>query len=179
HEPKRVIFLGPNHFQNVDYFPTLKIPENDPNIVLSFHFYIPHLVTHYKASWSNIRDYNGPVQYPGIPIAPDDTVGYDLKLRSILEHYMHEYMDRNYLEKRLQPALVKAKATNRQLYCGEFGCLPNVSEAARNTWFKDLISLLEENNIAWSIWDFKSSGFGVFRAEDWSFAIPREILFLE
>ncbi|MCB0664211.1 MAG: cellulase family glycosylhydrolase [Saprospiraceae bacterium] len=178
-EPDRVIFIGPNHFQNVDYFPSLKIPEGDPNIVLSFHFYIPHVITHYKAPWTNIKDYTGPVQYPGIPIDPQDTVGYDEHLRAILGRYTTERIDRDYLERRIQPAIDKARELKLQLYCGEFGCLPNVSTESRNQWYRDIISILEKYNIAWSAWDFKSSGFGVFNPDDLKLAIPEDILFMK
>lgn len=178
-ESDRVIFLGPNHFQNVDYFPTLTIPEDDPNIVLSFHFYIPHIVTHYKASWSNIKNYTGPVRYPGIPIDPKDTAGYDLQLREILGHYTTEMMDKNYLEERLKPALLKSKELNLQLYCGEFGCLPNVSSEARIQWYSDIIGLLEKYEIAWSAWDFKSRGFGVFNPDNLQLALPADVLFMK
>lgn len=178
-EQARVIFIGPNHFQNVDYFPSLRIPENDPNIVLSFHFYIPHIVTHYKAPWTDIKDYTGPVTYPGIPVRPLDTVGYSEDLRRILSRFTSEVMDREYLEKRIQPAIDKARELNMQLYCGEFGCLPNVGEQARNEWYRDIISILEKYRIAWSAWDFKSRGFGVFNPDDLSLAIPGDILFMK
>jgi endoglucanase len=57
-EPERTIVIGSNRWQSVDTFDELKVPENDPNILLSFHFYEPFLLTHWKASWTNLRNYN-------------------------------------------------------------------------------------------------------------------------
>ena len=48
-EPERVIVIGSNRWQSVETFNALKVPENDKNIILSFHFYKPFLFSHYKA----------------------------------------------------------------------------------------------------------------------------------
>ena len=77
----------------------------------------------------------------------------------------------------MQPALEKARALQLQLYCGEFGCLPNVSVESRNQWYRDVIGIFEKYNIAWSAWDFKSRGFGVFNPDNMKLVIPEGILF--
>ncbi|MBK8506452.1 MAG: cellulase family glycosylhydrolase [Saprospiraceae bacterium] len=177
-EPNRIIFIGPNRWQNADYFPYLTIPKDDPNIVLSFHFYHPHIITHYKASWTNIKDYQGPVKYPGIPVAAKDTVGLPKNVRDQIRPYTREVIDKSYLENKIKPALDKARELNLQLYCGEFGCLNTVAASMRDQWYHDLISLLELHQIAWTAWDFKSGGFGVFNANDYSLTIPQDILFM-
>ena len=54
-EPERTIVIGSNKWQQVQTFDVLKVPENDKNILLSFHFYEPFLLTHWHASWTNQR----------------------------------------------------------------------------------------------------------------------------
>ena len=61
-EPKRVIVVGSNKWQSADTFDQLKVPEGDPNILLSFHFYEPFSLTHHTAGWTSIGGYKGPVK---------------------------------------------------------------------------------------------------------------------
>ncbi len=58
-----------------------------------------------------------------------------------------------------------AKEYNLPLYCGEWGCLRTVPDAARLQWYRDVKSVLEENNIAWATWDYKG-GFGIINKEN-------------
>jgi len=71
-EPERTIVLGSNSWQSYATVRSLRVPENDPNIILSFHYYEPFLLTHYKAPWSHMKDINVPVHYPGQVIADAD-----------------------------------------------------------------------------------------------------------
>jgi endoglucanase len=54
-----------------------------------------------------------------------------------------------------------AKSKNLQFYCGEFGCLPTVDRKDRLAFYADMISALEENNIAWCNWEYKGD-FGIY-----------------
>ncbi|MFW5656573.1 MAG: glycoside hydrolase family 5 protein, partial [Bacteroidota bacterium] len=75
-EPNRKIVIGSNRWQSVDTFHELKVPEGDKNIILSFHYYSPFLLTHHQASWTYIKDYEGPVHYPGKTVKEEDLEGY-------------------------------------------------------------------------------------------------------
>ncbi len=181
-ERNRVIFIGPNRWQQPKYFEFLEIPENDPNIVLSFHFYTPHPVTHYTASWDIMKNYRGPVHYPGIPIEPTDTIGLAQETRDQIKNYTTTYYDKDVLEQIILLGVAKAKELNLQLYCGEFGSYDPAPDEIRYRWFHDVISLFDTHDIAWSAWDLKSNGFGIFTAEDLSkskptFKVPRRLLF--
>ena len=72
-EPKRKILIGSNRWQSTETFGDLKLPKGDPHLIVSFHCYTPFLVTHYKASWTEIADYRGPINYPGWS-TPQDSV---------------------------------------------------------------------------------------------------------
>lgn len=178
-EQERVIFIGSNRWQQAATFPDLRVPENDPNIVLSFHFYSPHVFTHYKASWDNIRHYTGPVHYPGTTVAPEDTIELTAKVKDIVRHYASESLNKAKLEEMMQPAIQKADSLGLQLYCGEFGCLKTVPDDARQRWFTDIFQIFEENNIAWTNWDYKSGQFGMFNPEDLSLELEEEIVFVD
>jgi endoglucanase len=176
-EPDRIIFIGPNRWQKSAYFPFLTIPENDPNIVLSFHFYTPPIITHYKASWHQVGDYEGPIHYPGVSINPQDTAQLPEDVRHTIRRFTTDYMGIDQLEDTMRFALQKRLDLGLQLYCGEFGCLNTVPAPIRNQWYADMFTLFEKHDIAWSAWDFKSNGFGVFDPRDYRLNIPRELMF--
>ncbi|SFZ95041.1 endoglucanase [Flaviramulus basaltis] len=157
-EPFRTIVLGSNKWQSVDTFQNLKIPEEDSNIILSFHFYSPHVFTHYKAPWSKIGFYNGPIKYPGISINKEDLKEYTKEQISLLEDNVSYSKD--FFQDKMQSAIQIAKEYNLQLYCGEFGCFPSTPNKDRMQWYSDIISVFNENNIAWANWDYQG-GFGI------------------
>lgn len=39
--------------------------EREPNIILSFHYYNPMLLTHHGAFWTPVGRYKGDITYPG------------------------------------------------------------------------------------------------------------------
>lgn len=158
-EPKRIIVIGSNRWQSANTFDQLYVPENDPNIILSFHMYEPFLLTHHTASWTGIKDYKGPVNYPGTIVKKEDVQQLPDSLQEIVLRNKISYnIDsiRNHFKK---PVAI-AKKYNLPLYCGEWGCLNTVPDEARLRWFRDMRTVLEENNIGWATWDYKGS-FGI------------------
>ncbi len=158
-EPARIIVIGSNRWQSANTFDQLSVPENDPNIILSFHMYEPFLLTHHTASWTRIKDYKGPVNYPGVIVKKEDLQGLpDTLLAEVLRNKNSYNIDsiRNHFRK----PIAVAKKYNLPLYCGEWGCLNTVPDEARLQWFRDMTIVLGENNIGWATWDYKGS-FGI------------------
>ncbi|MCK4922271.1 MAG: glycoside hydrolase family 5 protein [Bacteroidales bacterium] len=158
-EPKRKIVIGSNRWQSVNTFDDLVIPENDKNIILSFHFYHPFAFTHHMARWTFIKDYNGPVHYPGVIIAEEDLAVLPEELANIMKGQAVSYT-RDSMISDIQKPLKFALEHNLPLYCGEFGCLPTVESEDMLLWYSDIIAILEENDISWANWDYKGS-FGI------------------
>jgi endoglucanase len=158
-EPSRKIVIGSNRWQNPDTFDQLYVPENDKNIILSFHMYEPFLLTHHTASWTGIKDYKGPVNYPGMIVKEEDIIGLADSLRTVISKNRKQY-DIDSIRRHFDKPIAIAKKYNLPLYCGEWGCLSTVPDAARFQWYKDVKSVLEENNIGWATWDYKG-GFGI------------------
>lgn len=158
-EPERKIVVGSNRWQSVNTFPDLVIPEDDPHIILSFHFYEPFLLTHHKASWTHIRDYDGPVNYPGLSVDPVNLEGLPEDLVRTIGNHNHVYTQES-MEEMIGIPLQYARERNLPLYCGEWGCLPTVPQEMRLQWYADLREILEKHEIAWANWDYKG-GFGV------------------
>ena len=162
-EPQRVLLIGSNRWQTPGTFPLLKIPANDPNIILSVHTYSPLFFTHHLASWVPFKIYKGPVHYPGQIVTDGDYHAFVQK-DSVLVQLMknsREVWNKQKLAEELLPAIKRAKEFGLQLYCGEFGCLPHVNRNDRLTYYRDLISVFDENQIAYCNWEYKGD-FGIY-----------------
>jgi endoglucanase len=158
-EPERKVVIGSNRWQSVDTFDDLRVPENDPHIILSFHFYTPFIVTHYTASWTGIAEYEGSVKYPGLTLEDEDLVGLEGELYERIKNEQKFYT-RDSLEALMAPPIRKAARYGLPLYCGEWGALPTINEESRMNWYRDMRFILEKNGIAWANWDYKG-GFGI------------------
>ena len=71
-EPQRTLVIGSNRWQGHETMKYLKVPEGDKNIVLSFHYYNPMLLTHYGAWWTPLGKYKGKIHYPGVLVSKED-----------------------------------------------------------------------------------------------------------
>lgn len=154
-EPLRTIVIGSNRWQMVYTFPELKIPENDTNLILSFHFYEPFIISHYQVWWNALKDFDGAIQYPGLIADSSDFSKYPLATQEILKEQNGIY-NKEIMTKKISVAIDYAKKRNLKLYCGEFGCYPSTSLELRKLIYRDWIAMFEENNIAWTHWNYKN-----------------------
>jgi len=151
-EPTRIIVIGSNRWQSANTFDQLYVPANDKNIILSFHMYEPMLLTHHTASWTGIKDYKGPVNYPGIIVKEEDLNGLPDSVKNEVLKNKNSY-NIDSIRQHFKKPIAIAKKYNLRLDCGEWGCLSTVPPDARARWFRDMVTVLEENNIGWSTWD--------------------------
>jgi endoglucanase len=158
-EPQRVLVFGSNRWQSVTTFDSLRVPENDKNILLSFHFYEPFLLTHHQASWTDIKDYKGPVYYPGVSVPEEEIKKLSPDLQAKLAVHNKEFNQNSMIDMLRQP-LAKAKKYGLPLYCGEWGCYPTTPDSTRMQWYRDLRAVFDVYGIAWATWDYKG-GFGI------------------
>jgi len=156
-EPRRTIIMGSNRWQSFSTVKDLRVPENDPNIIISFHYYEPFLLTHYKASWTNNKDITVPVHYPGQLIADTDMDAAGNYAEAGKKVYNIDVIENDFMQ-----AVEVAKKHNLKLYCGEYGCISGAPEEDRIRWYKDMYTLFERHGIARANWDYKG-GFGIIR----------------
>jgi endoglucanase len=157
-EPSRYLVIGSDMWQSVNTFQYLEVPA-DPYCILSFHYYDPLIVTHYRAPWTEFKHYTGPVAYPG-EVLGDAAFGRELarieknadRLNSLCG-----YWDKARIEKDILQAVQIAKDRNLELYCGEFGVFPNfVDKEIRLNWYRDVISILRAHGISYAHWNYKT-----------------------
>jgi len=65
--PDRTLIIGPGNWNGIESLNTLKLPENDRNIIVTVHFYHPMRFTHQGASWaSDYKNLSG-IKWTGTP----------------------------------------------------------------------------------------------------------------
>ncbi|WP_026462429.1 glycoside hydrolase family 5 protein [Adhaeribacter aquaticus] len=163
-EPNRIIVVGSNRWQSHEEFDKLRLPANDKNILLSFHYYLPFLLTHHQASWTKTAKYKGPVHYPGRTLTDAEIAAIPADIASTIINYEKSDIRGTYNPEKLnqdfQKPLAFARKYGLKLYCGEWGALSTAPKADRLRWYQDMRIVLEKNGIAWANWDYKGSGFG-------------------
>jgi len=153
-EPNRVIIAGSNLYESYSTLLQLKVPAGEKRVILSFHYYNPIYFTHYGVSGTRYKDYSGPVHYPGATITEKELNEQPATIRNLLPGSTQEYND-DVIKEQMDLAVKAARKIKLSLYCGEFGCVNTVSRKDRIRWFKDMVSVMEKNGIAWTLWDYK------------------------
>ncbi len=162
-DTQHTIIVGPaswNSYNNLDNMPEYE----DNNLIYTFHFYDPFLFTHQGASWTDpsmesLAGVPFPYNAGSMPACPGDLVG--TWVQSALNGYSQEGTVERVKE--LIDIAVDFKNTRDvPVFCGEFGVyIPNSPRQDRINWYDTVRSYLEENDIAWTIWDYTGS-FGIF-----------------
>ncbi|MGC9520978.1 MAG: glycoside hydrolase family 5 protein [Anaerolineae bacterium] len=179
-EPERTIVLGSNWFNQCHTFMELYVPEDDDTI-LTFHYYEPMFVTHYTAPWWAVGGtYTGPIHYPGRPLADEDLEGLGDELLEKMDEWNRPFNRDTIVQDLAQPLAVR-EDTGLPLYCGEFGCY-NACALHRRTprelrlaWYRDMLSVFDEYDIAWANWDYKGA-FGIVDEDGEETAIAEALL---
>lgn len=173
-ERERTIIIGSNSRQSASAVAHLHIL-SDPNIIVSIRFFKPFAFTHYKAEWTAMDRYSGPVCYPGQTINPDLMLideRNDARLSALLEQENEfSYCGAGDLLQALQPVADLCREKGVGLYCSQFGCLPTVPSAMRAQYYKDITSCFKQLEMAYSYWDFKGR-FGVLIKNELNEYVP-------
>lgn len=159
-EPERSIVIGSNLWQGADTFDELEVPD-DPRIILSYHFYEPFALTHYQAGWTDLKDYTGPVRYPGVIVTREEYAALSPEQQAPVERFAGREFNRDVLVEMMEKPLRKARELGLPLYCGEFGVFENAPDADSARWYRDMLSILAEHGVSWANWNWKSDQFGL------------------
>ena len=151
-EPQRTLVIGSNRWQGYETMKYLKVPEGDKNIILSFHYYNPMLLTHRGAWWTPVGKYTGKITYPGILISKEDYEAAPAELKPELEPYLTQEWNIDKIRADFADAIAAAKQYGLQLFCGEWGVYEPVERDLAYAWTKDMMQVFTENNIAWTTW---------------------------
>ena len=167
-EPNRTLVVGSNRWQGHETFKYLKVPEGDKNIILSFHYYNPMLLTHYGAWWTPTGKYNGKINYPGVLVSAEDYAAAPDDLKPLIEQYTTTEWNREKIHEQMADAIAVAEKYGLQLFCGEWGVYEPVDRELAYAWTKDMLSVFDEYNIAWTTWCYDAD-FGFWDQEKHDF----------
>ena len=132
----------------------MKVPD-DNNIILSYHFYEPFLLTHYHASWTGLKDYTGPVHYPGVILTQEEFDALPEDLKDEAKDWIGKEFNKQLMTDMMEKPFRKAKELNLPLYCGEYGVLTGAPEEDRLRWYTDMMEIFRENNVGSANWNYK------------------------
>ena len=151
-EPQRTLVIGSNMWQGYQTIKYLKVPEGDKNIILSFHYYNPMILTHYGAWWTPLGKYTGKVNYPGVLVSKEDYEAAPDSLKPLLEPFTKEEWNIDRIRADFKDAIEAAQKYGLQLFCGEWGVYEPVDRELAYKWYKDMLSVFDEFDIAWTTW---------------------------
>ncbi|WP_304232017.1 cellulase family glycosylhydrolase [Jiulongibacter sediminis] len=134
--PDRAVLIGVAQYGGLGALPQLKIP-NDPNLILTIHYYEPFQFTHQGAEWVSNSD-------PWLGTVWENT---DLEQRAV--------------ESQFQYALEFSQQHQIPVNIGEFGAYSKADMESRVLWTNFLARWFEKQGFSWAYWEF-SSGFGFF-----------------
>ncbi|HPG37835.1 MAG TPA: glycoside hydrolase family 5 protein [bacterium] len=136
--PGRTVIIGPTNWNGYDALPGLDLPEDDQNIIVTFHYYLPFNFTHQGAGdWVD-----GANEWLGTK-------------------WIGSINERNMVDSHLDFAVRWAQQHNRPLFLGEFGSYYRADNNSRLVWTSYIARSAEDRSISWGYWEFHS-GFGVY-----------------
>lgn len=154
--PTRKIVVGCTEWNNPPGLAELKVWD-DENIIYTFHSYAPHEFTHQRGVLQALPlFYNREMPYPGDIERYRD---YQKVVNGIDNGYPElDRMDINYLRQYLYPAKTWIDAhPDKILWCGEFGTIRHANIKWRENWMRDMISILKDWDIPYSVWNYLST----------------------
>jgi endoglucanase len=152
-EPQRTLVIGSNLWQGHQTIKFLKVPEGDKNIILSFHYYNPMILTHYGAWWSPLcAAYKGKVNYPGVLVSKEDYDAAPDAIKPELKQFTEEVWNIDKIREQFKDAIEAAKKYDLQLFCGEWGVYEPVDRELAYNWYRDMLTVFDEFDIAWTTW---------------------------
>jgi endoglucanase len=135
--PDRTVIVGPPEWNGVNQLGFLNLPEDDRQIIVTFHYYEPYHFTHQGAEWADGSD-----AWLGLT--------WDEKDR-----------ETNQVIKALDGAKAWADRHNRPLYMGEFGAYSKADFDSRVRWTAYVARSASERGFSWAYWEF-CAGFGIY-----------------
>ena len=158
-DPERIVLVPAMSWQDPTFIQYASVAAGDPNALVSFHYYLPMLLSHYKML--AFSDYQGGINYPGLVMpSAQDAIDYPKYAANHTTTY-----NASRILGEITQAAADGRNIGRMVHCGEFGCSKNVPEAMRLQWFTDLVTALETNEVPWTLWECLDGGFGFIDME--------------
>jgi endoglucanase len=129
--PNRTVIVGPGHWNSIDLLEELDLPEADPNIIVTVHYYNPFAFTHQGTPWTDQNDKHG-VMWKG------------------------DEQERLAILRDFDRAQAWAKKHHRPVYLGEFGVYDKADMPSRVRYLGFVAREAERRGWSWAYWQFDS-----------------------
>ncbi len=154
-------------------------PEDDPNVVYSFHFYDPAELTSLAAYRPNLdRAALARLPFP----AGDDCLAIaggvaDAATRDLMKYYCALGWDAPHVAEPIERAAAWGRLHHVHLLAGEFGASAALNPAARMAWLRTARSMFEAHGIGWALWGYDDvMGLAVTRPPASRPVLDRDVL---
>ena len=150
--PTRAIIVGPIEYNKLEALPLLKLPD-DPNLIVTFHYYEPFSFTAQGADW-----------WDGADAWLGNTWEGSAVQKQVVEHdFAH--------------VATWAKVNNRPIYLGEFGAISNADIESRIRWTSVVTKNARKNGFSLAYWEF-ASDYGLYdmASEQWNQGLLMAVL---
>ncbi|MFN8441541.1 MAG: glycoside hydrolase family 5 protein [Caldilineaceae bacterium] len=137
--PTRAIIIGSIDYNKLHTLPLLKLPD-DPNLIVTFHYYEPFSFTTQGADWLE---------------------GADSWLGTT---WTGTVMQRRSIERDFDQVATWARANNRPIYLGEFGAIRKADDESRIRWTRAVTESASKRDFSLAYWEFASE-FGLYDRE--------------
>ena len=145
----------------------LNQPEyDDPRVIYTFHYYAPIMFTHQGVYWDEYLGY-----LSGYPF-PYDASRMPARHSKWTSEYcvnLYNSYTNDATAEKIKLDITKiadlAKQKGKLVFCGEFGAFNTAEPEDRYRWYKAVGDALTENNIPWTLWQYKDdqlTNFSIF-----------------
>jgi endoglucanase len=130
YNPQRTVIVGPAMWNGIGALDQLVLPEDDKNLIVTVHYYLPMEFTHQGASWAgdHLKSLHG-VTWG----TPADIARVDADFDGVQRW---------------------SKAHHRPIFLGEFGALEHSPIAMRALYDRTVARAAEARGWAWAYWQF-------------------------
>ena len=130
--PTRTVIIGPAFWNGIDFLDELKLPQDDPNIILTVHYYHPMEFTHQGAYWSPEHVDKSGIRWPGTT--------------QEIERIQRDFNGVN----------AWAEEHDIPVYLGEFGAYDKADMDSRVRYTSAVAREAERLGWSWGYWQFDS-----------------------
>jgi endoglucanase len=150
--PTRPVIIGPPFWNGMWALGKFKLPD-DPNLIVTVHYYNPFQFTHQGASWAKDSE-----KWLGTK-----WTGSEAEVAAITKEF---------------DATAKwAKENNRPIYLGEFGAYSKADDESRAKWTATIAREAVKRGWSFAYWEF-GAGFGVYDRDkkEWRASLKNALL---
>ena len=130
--PNRTLVIGPGNWNGIESLNTLKLPENDRNIIVTVHFYHPMRFTHQGAAWAKEYKNLSGIKWTGTEAEKEE------------------------VKSKLKVAADWSAQNKRPILLGEFGAYDKGDMDSRARYTAFVARTAEQFNFCWAYWQFDS-----------------------